>query len=288
MSGRGRGAGVQPAAAAGAGGSGRGKGVAHSPDPGGRGGGVPPAAPAAAAAGGYSAPAPQQSRGGGSGGRQQRGGGKGQRGSPRRAPPSGGVGASGKGAAGGPPGGAGAAGKGAAAPSQPPGAGAPDAAERREQNVQLMRRMKRLLGGSDERLAQFRLLSSDYLKGSITSTEYYRSMQGFFGGKIDDIYPDLVELLPDPQKREALRLVHLSATAAAPGQTAASAPGALPAPPPAEPKAVRPPPPSEADFPGLAPEAGAEGDDASQPRRRQGAPGAGVWKQKARQRRQED
>eukprot|EP01065_Artemidia_motanka_P051886 TRINITY_DN9223_c0_g1_i1.p2 TRINITY_DN9223_c0_g1~~TRINITY_DN9223_c0_g1_i1.p2 ORF type:complete len:177 (+),score=66.08 TRINITY_DN9223_c0_g1_i1:103-633(+) len=82
----------------------------------------------------------------------------------------------------------------------------------REQNVRMMRRMKQLLRGNEEHFAQLRLQSSEFLKGTSTVDEYYSNLQIWFGEKVGDILTDLLDLLPDAQRREALRLKYFSST----------------------------------------------------------------------------
>ena len=78
-------------------------------------------------------------------------------------------------------------------------------------NLELMKKMKTLLSDDVSKFNQFRVISSEYLKGNMQSAAYYDKLQLFFGGTLDEIFSDLVDLLPDANKRQGLRLVHNTA-----------------------------------------------------------------------------
>lgn len=66
--------------------------------------------------------------------------------------------------------------------------------------------MRERLG--EERFKQFRTLSSEFLKGEMLCAEYYRRFVELFGPKSDDIFMEMVTLLPNASKRDALLLAH--------------------------------------------------------------------------------
>eukprot|EP01060_Flectonema_neradi_P005401 TRINITY_DN13596_c0_g2_i2.p1 TRINITY_DN13596_c0_g2~~TRINITY_DN13596_c0_g2_i2.p1 ORF type:complete len:583 (+),score=105.65 TRINITY_DN13596_c0_g2_i2:1060-2808(+) len=81
----------------------------------------------------------------------------------------------------------------------------------KSRNLELMKKMKTLLGDDVAKFNQFRVISSEFLKGNMQSAEYYDKLQLYFGGSLSDIFSDLVDLLPDANKRQGLRLVHNTA-----------------------------------------------------------------------------
>ncbi|KAJ9455916.1 E3 ubiquitin-protein ligase hel2 [Diplonema papillatum] len=82
----------------------------------------------------------------------------------------------------------------------------------KERNLRLMAKMKKLLGHSLPKFNQLRVVSSEFLKGKLQAADYYEQLVLYFGGNLDQVFSDLVELLPDPNKRTGLRLVHSSLT----------------------------------------------------------------------------
>ena len=81
----------------------------------------------------------------------------------------------------------------------------------KERNIALMNKMKVKFGNNLTKFNQLRVISSDFLKGQIQTVDYYDKLGIFFGGDLDDIFPELVDLLPDQNKQAGLRLAHSSA-----------------------------------------------------------------------------
>jgi hypothetical protein len=70
-----------------------------------------------------------------------------------------------------------------------------------------MQKMKDVLG--EEKFKQFRTCSSEFLKGDMMCTDYYQHFIQFFGKKHGEaIFPEMVDLLPDESKKDALLLAH--------------------------------------------------------------------------------
>ena len=78
----------------------------------------------------------------------------------------------------------------------------------KERNVQLMNKIKVRFGNNLTKFNQFRVVSADFLKGELQTADYYEKLQLFFGSDFDDIFYELVDLLPDNNKQRGLRLVH--------------------------------------------------------------------------------
>lgn len=73
----------------------------------------------------------------------------------------------------------------------------------------MVSRMKEYLGS--DRFIEFKKFSSDFRNEKITVEQYYVRYQALFGEMADELFPILVELLPDPSKRDRLEKVHLRA-----------------------------------------------------------------------------
>eukprot|EP01012_Entosiphon_sulcatum_P065655 TRINITY_DN94632_c0_g1_i1.p1 TRINITY_DN94632_c0_g1~~TRINITY_DN94632_c0_g1_i1.p1 ORF type:complete len:496 (+),score=63.33 TRINITY_DN94632_c0_g1_i1:27-1514(+) len=98
-------------------------------------------------------------------------------------------------------------------PPKPPAAAVAAAAdEARERNAQLMARMKAVLG--DQKFDTFRRQSSAFLRGEVKASDYYQQFLDNFGENHFEIFLELIELNPDPDKKKALMLVHNHHTSA--------------------------------------------------------------------------
>eukprot|EP01062_Namystynia_karyoxenos_P062652 TRINITY_DN55530_c0_g1_i1.p1 TRINITY_DN55530_c0_g1~~TRINITY_DN55530_c0_g1_i1.p1 ORF type:complete len:646 (+),score=187.29 TRINITY_DN55530_c0_g1_i1:76-1938(+) len=77
---------------------------------------------------------------------------------------------------------------------------------------ELMRALKRALGGDAGRFNRLRLLGAQLMSGAATPQEYHDNAAELFGGveNLREVLPDILELLPESQqsKREGLRLIN--------------------------------------------------------------------------------
>lgn len=141
-----------------------------------------------------------------------------------------------------------------AAAIQPPNPGE----EARARNVQLMNRMKEILG--ERKYDIFRRQSSAFLRGEVKAQDYYQQFLENFGEGHFEVFLELVELNPDEEKKQALWLVHKHHTSAefgvpdSPKPKAAAAKGKpKPKPAPAPKPAAPPAPPAPAPAPAAKP-----------------------------------
>lgn len=80
--------------------------------------------------------------------------------------------------------------------------------ERRNQAV--VDAIRRYLG-DEQRFEQFRRISADFRKGTLSPQGYYDAFVGTFGPlRTDEFLPELSALLPDAERRTALERIHLA------------------------------------------------------------------------------
>lgn len=70
-------------------------------------------------------------------------------------------------------------------------------------NQHLIKRFMEVLNDNDS-MREFKTLSDKFRKGDVSAKEYHAQCRGIMGSKFDDIFPELLVLLPDIQKQQEL------------------------------------------------------------------------------------
>jgi hypothetical protein len=74
-------------------------------------------------------------------------------------------------------------------------------------NRNLIKQLHEVLGDGTV-FENFRRVSADFRNSKLSAREYYDHISGTLGSRGKDLIPELISLLPDPEKRAALTLVH--------------------------------------------------------------------------------
>eukprot|EP00054_Salpingoeca_dolichothecata_P028104 m.210801 g.210801 ORF g.210801 m.210801 type:complete len:278 (+) comp26132_c2_seq2:434-1267(+) len=74
--------------------------------------------------------------------------------------------------------------------------------ERKARNLRLVQTVKALLG---DQFGTFKTISQEFRQDVLSAPQYYRQCSDLFGSSLSQVFPELVALLPDETKRNALQ-----------------------------------------------------------------------------------
>lgn len=80
-----------------------------------------------------------------------------------------------------------------------------------ERNQVLVDKIKGLLGYDKSKFDEFKALSGKFRQNACTATEYYAHCCELFGSNFSQVFTELVDLLPDPERKKELLTVHQDA-----------------------------------------------------------------------------
>ena len=78
-------------------------------------------------------------------------------------------------------------------------------------NQKLVETIQKLLGYDKEKFSEFKVLSGSFRKGDCSGDEYFTKCCTLFGSNIGIVFNELVDLLPDKEKRQELLHAHQDA-----------------------------------------------------------------------------
>ena len=80
-----------------------------------------------------------------------------------------------------------------------------------ERNQALVDKIRGLLGYDKSKFDEFKALSGKFRKSACTATEYYAHCCELFGSNFSQVFSELVDLLPDPERKNELLIAHQDA-----------------------------------------------------------------------------
>ena len=80
-----------------------------------------------------------------------------------------------------------------------------------ERNQVLVDKIRGLLGHDKSKFDEFKALSGKFRQNACTATEYYAHCCELFGSNFSQVFSELVDLLPDPERKKELLIAHQDA-----------------------------------------------------------------------------
>lgn len=80
-----------------------------------------------------------------------------------------------------------------------------------ERNQALVDKIRGLLGYDKSKFDEFKALSGKFRQNACTATEYYAHCCKLFGSNFSQVFSELVDLLPDPERKKELLIAHQDA-----------------------------------------------------------------------------
>jgi len=80
-----------------------------------------------------------------------------------------------------------------------------------ERNQALVDKIRGLLGYEKSKFDEFKAMSGKFRQNACTATEYYAHCCELFGSNFSQVFSELVDLLPDPERRKELLIAHQDA-----------------------------------------------------------------------------
>ena len=80
-----------------------------------------------------------------------------------------------------------------------------------ERNQALVDKIRGLLGYDKSKFDEFKALSGKFRQNACTATEYYSHCCELFGSNFSQVFSELVDLLPDPERKKELLIAHQDA-----------------------------------------------------------------------------
>ena len=80
-----------------------------------------------------------------------------------------------------------------------------------ERNQALVDKIRGLLGYDKSKFDEFKALSGKFRQNACTATEYYAHCCELFGSNFSQVFSELVDLLPDPERKKELLIAHQDA-----------------------------------------------------------------------------
>lgn len=80
-----------------------------------------------------------------------------------------------------------------------------------ERNQALVDKIRGLLGYDKSKFDEFKALSGKFRQNACTATEYYSHCCELFGSNLSQLFSELVDLLPDPERKKELLIAHQDA-----------------------------------------------------------------------------